>query len=337
MVSTPRVSVQDVLNCSFSNWYPIFEKHSLKSAILPLTDDVLEYLRSDEFYLPTSANKVMDEMRHEKNESSDDDDDDDDEDSVSDFSSSLLDEFDAVFPKLNWSSPKDARWVVVDNRLKCTNLAEIFLLLKSSDFITHDLSEPFKFCHDDRPDLLPTIPYVLVLRKWSALQPAKEFRCFVKNNRIIAISQRDCENFYSHIGSAAEEIRTNLCEFFTEKIQKKFFSSDFIVDIYRKDADRLYIIDFNPWGPMTDALLFGWAELMDLAAEVKWQREEKNVDFRYVRSQNGIKANSYSQYAIPKDIADITRDRDVNKLAEVFAVSQTKRKFENSTKIHVDF
>ena len=25
-----RVSVQDVLNCSFSTWYPLFEKHSIK-------------------------------------------------------------------------------------------------------------------------------------------------------------------------------------------------------------------------------------------------------------------------------------------------------------------
>ncbi len=43
----------------------------------------------------------------------------------------------------------------------------------------------FKFCHDENADLLSTIQYALVLRKWSALQPSKEFRCFVRNNRII--------------------------------------------------------------------------------------------------------------------------------------------------------
>ena len=26
----PRVIVQDVLNCSFSVWYPLFEKHTIK-------------------------------------------------------------------------------------------------------------------------------------------------------------------------------------------------------------------------------------------------------------------------------------------------------------------
>lgn len=333
MASTavPHVSVQDVLNCSFPNWYPTFAKHSLKSKILHLTDDVLEYLRSDEFYLPTSANKVMDEMRQEKNESSDDEESWSEDETTDETTKQIsfpilekqiqdvLDDYESVFPKLNWSSPKDARWAVADNRLKCTNLAEIFLLLKSSDFITHDLTEPFKFCHDDRQDLLTTIPYVLVLRKWSALQPAKEFRVFVKNNRIIGICQRDCENFYQHIRTSIDEIRTNIWDFFVETIQNKFPSADFIVDIYRKDADRLYIIDFNPWGPMTDALLFDWTELMTLTAA----ENSQYVDFRYVASQNGIKANSYGQYAIPKDIADITRERDVNKLAEVLA-SQMK-------------
>ena len=70
---------------------------------------------------------------------------------------------------------------------------------------------------------------------------------------------------------------------------------------------------------MTDALLFDWAELAQLGTEA--EPTSSNVDFRYVTSQNGIKANSYSQYAIPKDIADITRDRDMNQLAEVLAVS----------------
>ena len=29
----PRVSVQDVLNCAFPQWYPLFKKHSIKRYI----------------------------------------------------------------------------------------------------------------------------------------------------------------------------------------------------------------------------------------------------------------------------------------------------------------
>jgi len=64
---------------------------------------------------------------------------------------------------------------------------------------------------------------------------------------------------------------------------------------------------------MTDSLLFNWSELLNLSNNEK-------PEFRYVNSQNGIKPNSYTQYAIPKDIADISRDRDMNKLADVLSV-----------------
>ncbi|CAF1255537.1 unnamed protein product [Rotaria sordida] len=323
----PRVSVQDVLNCSFPVWYPIFEKHSFKSVILKLTDDVVQYLRSDKFYLPTGANEAMDEMRRLNTESSDDEDHWSDEDADNDTTNKIsfpefeqqiknvLEQYDAVFPKLNWSSPKDARWMISDSRLKCMNLADIFLLLKSSDFITHDICEPFKFCYDDTDNLLTTIQYVLVLRKWSALQPSKEFRCFVKNHRIIAISQRDSENYYEFIEPVADQIITNIVEFFNTHIQNKFPSGDYVVDIYRKDSNKLYIIDFNPWGPMTDSLLFDWPDILTLSL----QNNNEKPEFRYVSSQNGIKPNSYTQYAVPKDIADISRERDFNKLADVLS------------------
>ena len=47
----------------------------------------------------------------------------------------------AVFPKLNWSSPKDAAWIAMDSTLKCTDVREVFLLLKSSDYVSHDLEK----------------------------------------------------------------------------------------------------------------------------------------------------------------------------------------------------
>ena len=43
---------------------------------------------------------------------------------------------------LNWSCPKDATWVAFNNNLKCSNLSQLYLLLKSSDFVVHDLTSP---------------------------------------------------------------------------------------------------------------------------------------------------------------------------------------------------
>ena len=51
----------------------------------------------------------------------------------------------AVLPKLNWSSPKDARWMLGCG-LKCTTLGDVLTLLKGSDFIAHDLEHSFDYC-----------------------------------------------------------------------------------------------------------------------------------------------------------------------------------------------
>lgn len=66
---------------------------------------------------------------------------------------------------------------------------------------------------------------------------------------------------------------------------------------------------------MTDTLLFDWPELLTLSPT-------EQPEFRHIKSQNGIKPNSYTQYAMPKDIADVSRERDMNKLADILAVSR---------------
>ena len=50
--------------------------------------------------------------------------------------------FGNIFPKLNWSSCEDAHWIQACGS-KCSSLTDIFLLLKSSDKIVHDLIDPY--------------------------------------------------------------------------------------------------------------------------------------------------------------------------------------------------
>ena len=53
---------------------------------------------------------------------------------------------------------------------------------------------------------------------------------------VLAISQRDGENYYPYIGQAADQIVANIMSFFRNHIQNRFLSTDFVVDIYRKDS-----------------------------------------------------------------------------------------------------
>lgn len=148
----------------------------------------------------------------------------------------------AVFPKLNWSSPQvrfqlsrqqlsdgadrslgndvqDAAWMVAGQDMKCQTPADVYLLLKSSDFISHDLDHAFDDCVDYPPpssgseieqasaDLAqlglteaaastPDTPvrprprerpysFELVLKKWFDMPRSQEWRCFVRDNHLL--------------------------------------------------------------------------------------------------------------------------------------------------------
>lgn len=70
--------------------------------------------------------------------------------------------------------------------LKCTSPADVYLLLKSSDFVTHDLNIEYVFegCADDDQ---PPYNVELVLRKWYPVDRSREVRCFVRNDTLLGL------------------------------------------------------------------------------------------------------------------------------------------------------
>lgn len=71
-------------------------------------------------------------------------------------------------------------WVAVTKSLKCTSLEEVYLLLKSSDRISRDISAVKELASNDKE-----IPPCLVLKKWRDINPCTEFRCFVVNRELV--------------------------------------------------------------------------------------------------------------------------------------------------------
>ena len=125
----------------------------------------------------------------------------------------VIKEYGAVFPKLNFSSPKarlgqssnfplfswnermqDAAWLLPSSSpLRCTSPADVYLLLKSSDFVTHDLSADsvFEGCVGG-DGVSEGYQLELVLRKWFAIDPSREMRAFVRDGVLIGM----CAFFY---------------------------------------------------------------------------------------------------------------------------------------------
>eukprot|EP00794_Sanderia_malayensis_P006883 gene6883-7658_t len=328
---------EHVRNCMFSTWYPHFRQLTIKSRIIKLPDDFVNYLLADGIVLPADNGpspscrefncEDSDNKLHSKtveSQEADDWSDCDDEVALPNFpelqaevNEAIKELSGAVFPKLNWSCPKDARWISADGTLKCRSFSDICLLLKSSDFIMHDLTNAFEFC-EDSTERLPTDSFELVLRKWTEISPAAEFRCFVKKDRLIAITQRDTTNFYDFLLANSHKVHRDITEFFKMKIQSKFVESSFVFDIWRYGDGKLTLIDVNPFSAVTDSLLFTWQELRDGLNDVCHENNETQGELRLVpEGATSLQPSQYLSYQLPKDVIDFASGgQDINKLVD---------------------
>ena len=291
-------SEADILACQFHRWYGArvgehLASLSLKSVVLPLPAAFMAYLSSDGIVLPSSAQDLLGD-----DHISDDEDsafrargtgDDHDRDASNralaapTFSeltaaiASAIEELGGeVCPKTNWSAPLDAVWMN-GGSLKCRHASEVYLLLKASDRVIFDFEHMFDLCHsgvnvaagDDQlkraERRAPDTP-VLVLRKWANLNPGMEFRLFVMDGLLVGACQRDCTAFYEYLVLDQEQLEERLCCFFEDSLQDKLPLRSCAVDVYVDRRSRVYVVDVNPFGEPTGALLFEWTELLALSA-----------------------------------------------------------------------
>lgn len=251
-----------------------YRSSTLKTRIIPLTPAFLAYLREDGIVLPSDTPTFPPPETYNDNSSSTGWDEDIDADPSLQFPEIHQQIKDAiaelgglVAPKLNWSAPKDATWISMKkNSMECATPNDIYLLLKSSDFVTHDLEHAFDSC--DPSSTSPAseeIPYVLVLRKWFKVNPSCEFRCFVRQRTLVGICQRDL-NHFSFLFPLREQMLETIQAYFSKTLKNTFPDSNFVFDIYLPDPyDKVRLMDINPFAPHTDPLLFSWLELLTLA------------------------------------------------------------------------
>jgi len=220
----------------------------------------------------------------------------------------------SVIPKLNWSSPKDAVWMNWTGNLKCTDSEQVILLLKSSDCIMHDLTEPFSFCEDEseHENLQNNeIQYYIVLRKWETIEPASEFRCFVSNDKIIGISQRNHSQYFDFLKNLTKSIQNTVIDFFEVNMKGKFASNTYVFDVYLKNLTKTpsaVLLDINPFGRVTDSLLFSWEELFLLHIAMCNEEASHKIetDFRYIAEPIHIQPTLSTSNAKPIDDVDVT-------------------------------
>ncbi|KAG8406212.1 hypothetical protein J3459_019418 [Metarhizium acridum] len=269
----PPVTKDHIQNCSYDKWFPSYRSSCLKSRIIPLPQTFVAYLQEDGILLADEGVFVApaDPEWHSlganansqgKKDMDSSDDEDEDEaprlppnerfpETHKKIKETIEELGGAVAPKLNWSTPKDAKW--------------------SSSFVSHDLDHAFDGC-TSAPPSRPFSP-VLVLRPFFTPHVALEFRCFVKHRSLIGITQRDL-NYYNFLHGLRPQLWRKIRSFFRERMRLTFPDACFTFDVYIPEdpvADdglgKVRLMDINPWAPRTDTLLFSWPELLDM--EVK--------------------------------------------------------------------
>lgn len=302
-----------------------YKTTTLRSRIIPLTPAFLSYLREDGLWLPDdietpyeetewsteNANKPIDpdfEASAQPNDAS----------AFADVHQKIKDTIKelggSVVPKLNWSAPKDAlHMALTKNNIACQTPQDIYLLLKSSIFVTHDLEHAFDDCVDGegvKKYTLDDIPYALVLRPWFKINTSYEFRVFVRERTIVGISQRDLKHLdYGH--EFINKMQDVIEDFFDAKLKNSFEDPNFAFDVYVPEPfDRVRLIDINPWAPRTDPLLFSWLELLTMPLPKSSSGDEFETVRLPLRLNTGTDQLSLTEPEDPPNDSGVENDSD---------------------------
>ncbi|KAK6506941.1 hypothetical protein TWF481_005399 [Arthrobotrys musiformis] len=320
----PLPTRRAIINSGYPEWYKRYKGITGKARVIPLTTEFLDYLKADGIILPPDTPVVPISDRDSgvfsatnTDASSDDDSDAEDENPAQNFPevhgaiiAAIAELGGAVYPKLNWSAPKDAAFML-GNTLKCSSPSDIYLLLKSSNFITHDLEHAFDDTLDTADEnsalvQLSDVQYALVLRKWVDVITSVEFRCFVKQRKVVAITQRDM-NHYDFLENEKPEFLALILEFFARHLEKTFPEADFVFDVYIPKTllteSRVWLVDINPYAPKTDTLTFSWQEILNIDPSTPTFKPEFRIIKKNDPEAYGF-AQPYSAHKLPRDVVD---------------------------------
>ena len=131
-----------------------------------------------------------------------------------------------------------------------------------------------------------------------------EFRCFVRNRRLLCISQRD-SHYYPFLKTLESEI-VRLTTGLFEQI-REFDSENWVFDCYiPRTRRKAHLIDINPFAPRTDPGLYEWGEILRMAG-----RDDGEIGIRLVSEERGIAGVEFSAQRVPRDVVDASQGRSV--------------------------
>ena len=95
----------------------------------------------------------------------------------------------------------------------------------------------------------------ICIRPFRRMQPAREFRLFIKDRKLAGMSQYWLIRHFRRLPGRLEKY-WNKADALVTRIAPLLPLSDLALDIYFKKDSEILIIDLNPWGAPTDPLMY---------------------------------------------------------------------------------
>lgn len=162
------------------------------------------------------------------------------------------------FIRLNSRSPKDAPWPF-ETPVTCSG-KEAMMILGCSERVLDDM-----VCFE----YIPEHPAYICARKFiPALRPDGEFRCFVKDGILIAISAYD----YLHPVSAPDDggraIRDKIGHWFADVLKPRLHLDTVVFDVFLQRDGSIVLIELNPYGLSDPCFLGSYSAVETFAGAV---------------------------------------------------------------------
>lgn len=232
------------------NWNKELLKYSLKTEIIPISLNEVDCILSIEAgkYRGFNRNNIHDDFKP----------------LLSKIEQALVKFPEGAFFRMGSRSPKDM-FVGGKQQKAITDAFNVLELMLSSMRLFEDLSLA------DRLQYEPSI----ILREWMDIEKWTEFRCFIKDGEIVAISQYFYHEEFPQIKENLKNIEGKVIDLYNNI--KEYLPRYTVMDVVFKNQETI-LLEINPYNTegkqYTDPCLFHWNEI----------EQGDKFDFRYIEN-----------------------------------------------------
>jgi len=179
---------------------------------------------------------------------------------------------DGFFVRLGSRSPKDS-WLGHREGFKCTDGKKALqLLLDSPERVYDDVA--LAVGHNYKPQIW--------LREWRDIPAWSELRCFMRNRKLVGISQYDYLHHERHeeLASNAASIQWAVERFFNALLLPVIHLDNVVFDVWvmrrqhgNESVWEVRLLEINPFGPWTDPCLFSWKDGGNFDGTIRYMKE----------------------------------------------------------------